>query len=91
MRPIEEPKLALLAKRSREIAELAHLLAEAAAGHAERVQAEDPDRSHPAARGATGHETVDTRLVAVCPLEVPPHSVGWRGKVPPNFPPHAPE
>lgn len=45
-RPIEEAKLALLAKRSREIAVLAHLLAEAAAGHAEGVQTHDADRRH---------------------------------------------
>ena len=50
-RPIEEAKLALLAKGSGEIAVLAHLLAEAGAGHAEGVEAGDTDRSHPAARG----------------------------------------
>ena len=47
MRPIEVAKLALLAERSCEVAELAHLLAEAAARHAERVEAGDPERRHP--------------------------------------------
>ena len=46
MRPIEVAKLALLAERSREVAELAHLLAEAAARHAERVEAGDAERRH---------------------------------------------
>ena len=74
MRPIEEPKLALLAKRSREIAELAHLLAEAAAGHAERVQAEDPNRSHSCSTWRDWARDCG-QPVAVCPLEAPPHSV----------------
>ena len=44
MRPIEVAELDLLAERSRKVAELAHLLAEAAARHAERVEAGDAER-----------------------------------------------
>ena len=55
MRPIEVAKLALLAERSCEVAELAHLLAEAAARHAERVEAGDPERRHPGGACSRSH------------------------------------
>ena len=55
MRPIEVAKLALLAERSCEVAELAHLLAEAATRHAERVEAGDPERRHPGGACSRSH------------------------------------
>ena len=54
MRRIEVAELDLLAERSRKVAELAHLLAEAAARHAERVEAGDAERRHVCALHGSG-------------------------------------
>ena len=83
MRPIEVAKLALLAERSCEVAELAHLLAEAAARHAERVEAGDPERRHPGGvfTRNSGGGGATTRTSFLCAGSAPPSG----GDSPRNF------